>query len=151
VTAFWSYLAEGTLPAARDQYDVDVVEAVGDADLGGAWALQQFLTSSNRLHIVDVKPAAGGTSVVAEGIPSSGPKLRWSFFLRPEDGQWKIVYDTFTASALGYFVETEVQRGIDPSPTEPSPEALAAADRAVARYRAAALGAQADEAAPTTP
>ena len=142
VTSFWRYLEAGAFPAALDLYQQDVIETIGDSDLGGAWALQQSNASATQLHVVDLDAISRGTLVLAEGIPATGPKSKMSFLLRREDGEdgrWQIVYDTFTASALRYYVQLRTQRRVDPSAKQPSPEALAAADRAVARFREAAL------------
>ena len=136
---FWRYVGDGALHGSLAQYDRDIVRELGNTDLSGAWALQQPTAAATSLHVVEIQSVAGGTSVSTEGIPPSGPKARWSFFLQREGGEWKIVYDTFTAAALGNYVQTQVQRRIDPVAEEPSPEALAAADRAVARFRAVAL------------
>jgi hypothetical protein len=138
--AFWRYVGKGALPAAHGLYDEEVAATVGE-DLAGALAQQQATAAASFLRIYDVESAGGGMVVLAETLPENGPKMQWSFFLKRTEARWRIVYDTFTAAALSYYVQQEVQRRIDPNAKSPSPGALNAADRALAEFRKAALGA----------
>jgi hypothetical protein len=140
VLTFWRFVGTGAIPATYQLYDPEVTATLGEADFAGALALQQGTASALTLRVYDIEPVGQGMVVLAETLHEDGPNA-WSFFLRREGLNWQIVYDTFTASALAGFVQQEVQRRIDPDAEKASPEALAAADRAVAKFRQAALDA----------
>jgi hypothetical protein len=120
-------------------YDQRVVTGTGTATFGGTLASQQATASTMAMNVVDVEPIRNGMLIFAELIPPAGPKTQTSFFLKREDGRWRIVYDTFTANALAVFVQQQEQRRIDPNAKRASTQALRAADGIAATFRAVAL------------
>jgi hypothetical protein len=143
VARFWRYVAAGALPAALPLYDERITLAVGPATFGGTFDAQQETAATTKLNIVEVESIGRGALVFAELIPTAGAKSQTSFFLRRQQGRWRIVYDTFSARALTAFVQQQEQRRIDPYAKRASPRALRAADGAAARFRAAALSSKA--------
>jgi hypothetical protein len=139
VVAYWRYVGTGALPAAYELYD-DRIASVFDDELAGGLALHQATVAATDFRVYEIEETTRGTVVLAESFPDKGPKSQWSFFLRRSGQRWQIIYDTFTANALGYYVQREVQQRIDPDAQKPSREALDAAEGAVARFRKAALG-----------
>ncbi len=138
VIDFWRYVGTGALLPAQALYDEEVAAAVGEY-FGAALAAQHPTASGLELHVYDVERTSQGTIVYAEALAGDGNKGQWSFFLRREAGRWRLVYDSFTAGAINFYVQQQVQRRIDPKAKTPSPEALDRAERVVTRFREAAL------------
>lgn len=143
VARFWGSVQRGALPLSLSLYDPKVVSAVGLGTFAGMLNQQRVPALATQLKVLRIEHVAGGQLVTAEAVPTAGPKISHSFFLkRPETerrGPWRIVYDTLSAAAIGAYVQDQTQRSIDPAVT-PGRKALSAGDAATAAYREAALG-----------
>ena len=142
VKRFWDSMQNGALPLSLSLYEPRVVSAVGIATFAGMLADQRATYAETRLNILRVEDAANGRLVSAEAVPKVGLKTRHSFFLRRAGntgaGRWRILYDTLSAAGIQSFVQTQIQRSVDPAAV-PGRKAIAAGDQAAATYRNASL------------
>ena len=139
VREFFQDLQDGALVSAIGRYEPAVVRAVGVDDFAGMIATRQGVLAGVRLTPFEVEEVAGGEQVKAEGVTPAGDRTRYAFFLREVDGEWRIVYDSFSAFGLVTYVQGRAQRDIDPTVQAPGIRAGRVAEASVERMRRAAL------------
>lgn len=136
--AYWRSVQRGALPISLSLYATQVVDVVGLANFAGTLAAQRPLIRHSRLNVVHVEYVSNGSLITAEALPTTGPKTEHSFFLRKQEDRWRVLYDTFTATAVQQFVTDQTQRSLNVK-APPSTPAVRAGDRALTAYRHSAL------------
>jgi hypothetical protein len=133
VLTLWRYVQLGSWPLVFDQFHPRVVDAVGEADLIGALAIQQNNIRALSPHVVDVQDTERGSLVTVEA-PEGRPTVTASFLVRPFRGRYVVVHDTLLGESLGWYVQNRTQARIDPEADEPSERVRQAGREEVQSY-----------------
>lgn len=133
VNRFWTYVQQGAVPAVLDVYDPRSVAGAGLDNFAGTLAGQQQATAGLKLNVVEVQPVARDRIVLTEALPRLGATSKFTFFLRREEGKWRIAYDSFLAVALPASVTARAPAGAKPGTGEK------AANAVLSGYRVAGL------------
>lgn len=139
VVRYWRSIQREALPLSLSLYAPSVIEAVGLDDFAGMLSAQRATVSNMRLNVIGYDSVGDGRLVTAEALPPIGPKVVHSFYVRRQDDRWRVVYDTLAGAAIGPYVQTQTQRGINPNARQLSTRAIRAGDIAAAVYRRASL------------
>jgi hypothetical protein len=120
-------------------YASPVVHAFGLGAFAGTLDALREQTADMRLKVVKIQSVVRGSLVTAEALPTVGPKVVHTFFLRLQQSHWRLLYDTMTAAGVQQYAQTQKQRGINPNANDVAPGAVRAGDAAINAYRSAAL------------
>jgi hypothetical protein len=138
VLTFMRHLQLRLTPLAIDQYDARVVEAVGEDEIIDALDAQLSALRTATVSGIERESTSEAILVTLDLRFEDGRTGSYAFLLRRSQRRWRIAYDTMLADALAWRAQQEVQQASGTS--EATPQAIRAAQRAVARYRNAAFG-----------
>jgi len=133
----WRRLKSGAVPVAVLGYDSKVRKRVGTAALAGALAFQQVDLANVEAVVTGIETTPKGQLVTVEVFRPDAPPVQQTYLLRRVNGDWLIVFDTLTQSAIQTHVQARVQGSIRPGATNPDPQAVEAGNAAAERFRTA--------------
>lgn len=137
VVELWYWGQWGSVPNLLASYDPAVLDAVGTENVAGAYAGQRgFLVASNP-NVLEEVEGPSGTVVNIEALRQNQIPVEYSFTLREQDGEWRIVFDTLLESALASYIQTENTPDPDAVAADVPAAAKKAGRKAAAQYRVA--------------
>jgi hypothetical protein len=129
---FWARW--GNWPSLVAAYHPRVREAIEPSGIANTYSAQRESLRQIRVRPVASRETANGLFVA---VAMRGPDSvsYESYLLGREDGQWRILYDTYFDGAYGAFVQNQADLSSNNAGDAPSDEAVKAGQDAAAFYR----------------
>lgn len=93
-------VADGAGPAALPAYDDRIPEDVGSANVLGGLRAAASIINGGLPAVVRRRTTSAGELIVVRLLHAAGNDARYSFLMRRESGEWRIVYDSLLAEGL---------------------------------------------------
>jgi hypothetical protein len=118
VLLLWFWAQWGSAPNVVAMYDPRVVRAVGARNISGIYTWLRGTLVELRPRIVgNIRTRKNLAFIAVEARSATTGPVRYSFLLRPTDGDWVVMYDTLLHDSLPQYVAFKVDGQVSANPS----------------------------------